>query len=156
MKRHALIHKRVTVDRPVIGNPKCACPHWHFAEDLIDFVMGFRKSPLKILMGGPMMGIARYSGYPVIRIPMPFWHSIKRICQRNRPPGRCVDACPMHLIPSDLNRLVMAGKYDDLGAYHILDCIECGSCSYVCPAKRYLVQSIRIGKDAVRKNAKKA
>lgn len=70
--------------------------------------------------------------------------------------GRCVQACPMCLVPSELNRLVMADQYDQLERYHVLDCIECGSCSYVCPAKRYLVQSIRIGKDEVRRKAKKA
>ena len=70
--------------------------------------------------------------------------------------GRCVEACPMLLVPSELNRLVMAGKYEELEKYHVLDCIECGSCSYACPAKRYLVQSIRMGKDEARKTAKKA
>ena len=57
----------------------------------------------------------------------------------------------MNLLPLELNRLVMADKFEDLDRYHILDCIECGSCSYSCPSKRYLVQSIRIGKDAVKR-----
>ena len=70
--------------------------------------------------------------------------------------GRCVSACPMNLLPFDINRLVMAGRYDELEKFHVLDCIECGSCSYVCPAKRHLVQSIRLGKQAVKRNAKKA
>jgi electron transport complex protein RnfC len=62
----------------------------------------------------------------------------------------------MNLLPFDINRLVMAGRYDELEKFHVLDCIECGSCSYVCPAKRHLVQSIRLGKQAVKRNAKKA
>lgn len=158
-----LIHKRVTVDGPVIKRPQnVLVPIGTSLRDLIDFCGGFQEKPFKILMGGPMMGIAQYSlDTSVIKNTNAILAFDKKegdlpsesACIRC---GRCVDACPMHLIPSDLNRLVMAGKYGELGAYHILDCIECGSCSYVCPAKRYLVQSIRIGKDAVRKNAKKA
>jgi len=68
--------------------------------------------------------------------------------------GRCVEVCPMNLLPVDLNRLVMAGKYEELEKLHVLDCIECGSCSYACPAKRHLVQSIRLGKDAFRRKVK--
>ena len=69
--------------------------------------------------------------------------------------GSCVFVCPMNLLPLELNRLVMADKYDELGAFSVLDCIECGSCSYVCPSKRHLVQSIRLGKDEVKRTIKK-
>ncbi len=157
-----LVSKRVTVDGPVVKEPKnVLVPIGTSLKDVIDFCGGFSGSPFKILMGGPMMGIAQYSlETSVIKNTNAILALDKKegdlpsesACIRC---GRCVEACPMNLIPSDLNRLVIAGKYDELDKFHVLDCIECGSCSYACPAKRYLVQSIRMGKDEVRRNAKK-
>lgn len=158
-----LIHKRVTVDGPVVKEPKnVLVPIGASLQDVIDFCGGFTSNPFKILMGGPMMGIAQYSlETSVIKNTNAILALDKK--EGDLPPesacircGRCVQACPMNLIPSDLNRLVMAGKYDELEKFRVLDCIECGSCSWSCPAKRHLVQSIRIGKDAVRRKAKKA
>ncbi|MBP7174810.1 MAG: electron transport complex subunit RsxC [Thermoclostridium sp.] len=158
-----VVTKRVTVDGPVVKEPKNVyVPIGTSLKDVFDFCGGFSSSPFKILMGGPMMGIAQYSlETSVIKNTNAILALDKSegdlpsesACIRC---GRCVEACPMNLIPSDINRLVMAGKYDELDKFHVLDCIECGSCSYACPAKRYLVQSIRMGKDEVRKNAKKA
>jgi electron transport complex protein RnfC len=58
--------------------------------------------------------------------------------------GRCVEACPIGLIPSMLSILGERGRYEEAKEkFGILNCIECGSCSYVCPAKRNIVQYIR-------------
>jgi electron transport complex protein RnfC len=60
--------------------------------------------------------------------------------------GRCVDVCPMNLVPS---RLAMASRFKDLSLarrYNITACFECGSCAYICPAGLLLVQHIRSGK----------
>ena len=64
--------------------------------------------------------------------------------------GRCVRACPMRLMPMALDKAARADNPAELQERHVMNCIECGSCSYVCPAKRYLVQNIRIGKTIVR------
>ncbi len=56
----------------------------------------------------------------------------------------------MHLMPTTLDNMSRNKDVEGLNQYHIMDCIECGSCTYVCPAKRHLVQSIRIGKMDVR------
>jgi len=69
--------------------------------------------------------------------------------------SRCVRACPMGLLPFELDRLVNAKKYEEAQKLHILDCIECGCCTYTCPARRLMVQTIRIGKDFIRRNTKK-
>ena len=61
----------------------------------------------------------------------------------------------MGLLPYELDRLVNAKKFEEAQKLHILDCVECGCCVYACPAKRLMVQSIRIGKDYLRRNAKK-
>lgn len=158
-----LVSRRITVDGPIVKEPKnVLVPIGTSLKDVFDFCGGFTSNPFKILMGGPMMGIAQYSlETSVIKNTNAVLALDKKegdlpsesACIRC---GRCVQACPMCLVPSELNRLVMADQYDQLERYHVLDCIECGSCSYVCPAKRYLVQSIRIGKDEVRRKAKKA
>ena len=158
-----LVTKRITVDGPVVKEPKnVVVPIGSSLKDVFNFCGGFTENPFKVLMGGPMMGIAQYSlETSVIKNTNAILALDKKegdlpsesACIRC---GRCVEACPMNLVPSEINRLVMARKYDELEAFHVLDCIECGSCSYACPAKRYLVQSIRIGKDEVRNKAKKA
>ena len=65
--------------------------------------------------------------------------------------GRCVKACPMNLLPLYLNLNALHSNVEGLKRYNVMDCLECGFCSYVCPAKRYLVHSIRLGKMLVRK-----
>lgn len=153
-----LVQKRVTVDGPVVNRPQnVMVPIGTSLQALFDFCGGFKSTPYKVLMGGPMMGIAQYSlETSVIKNTNAILVFDKKegdlpsesACIRC---GRCVEACPMNLLPLELNRLVLANRTDELDRYHILDCIECGSCSYACPSKRHLVQSIRIGKDAVRR-----
>lgn len=60
--------------------------------------------------------------------------------------AKCINACPMGLMPAKLNKLALAKDYEGFAANNGLDCIECGSCSYVCPAKRHLTQTLRICK----------
>ena len=60
--------------------------------------------------------------------------------------GRCVEACPLDLMPT---RLALASRHKDWAMakrYHITACMECGCCAYVCPARIPLVQLIRMGK----------
>lgn len=153
-----LVQRRVTVDGPVVCQPKnVAAPIGTSLQDLFNFCGGFKSTPYKVLMGGPMMGIAQYSlETSVIKNTNAILAFDRKegdlpaelACIRC---GKCIEACPMNLIPLEMNRLVLANKIEELERYHILDCIECGSCSYSCPSKRHLVQSIRMGKDAVRR-----
>ena len=64
--------------------------------------------------------------------------------------GRCVNACPMNLMPTKLEAYTNIGNTDELQKLNIMNCMECGCCSFVCPANRKLVQSIRLGKGLVR------
>ena len=61
----------------------------------------------------------------------------------------------MKLIPEGIDRAARRQETEDLEFYHVLDCIECGCCTYACPAKRYLTQSIRNGKTLVRAERKR-
>jgi electron transport complex protein RnfC len=57
-----------------------------------------------------------------------------------------VDACPVRLVPCELAIFSENERWDKAREFHVIDCIECGSCSYTCPAGRNLVQLIRFGK----------
>ncbi len=157
-----LMSKRVTVDGPLVANPGnrevlIGTP----LKDVFETCGGLTGEPDKILMGGPMMGVSMHSmDVPVIKNTnalLVFDHKLafmpeESACIRC---GRCVTHCPMSLQPLDINRVVVNRAWEELAAYQVMDCIECGSCAYVCPARRFLVQSIRLAKDHIRKNPPK-
>lgn len=62
--------------------------------------------------------------------------------------GRCVDACPMHLMPTAIARAYAAGDVEDMARRGVMTCMECGCCSYSCPAHRPIVQTMRHGQGA--------
>jgi len=157
-----LIKKRVTVDGSAVKNPSnvevlIGTP----LKDVFDFCGGLDCVVHKVLMGGPMMGIAQHS----LEVPvMKYTNALlafgrEEVKTGEEGPcircGRCVDACPMNLLPLYINLHALKENIDELGKYNPIDCIECGSCSYVCPAKRHLVQSIRLAKTQLRKAAAK-
>ena len=122
--------------------------------DLLDQAGGLCDGVNKVVIGGPMMGMA----IPTLSIPV-----TKNfggvLAQREVKPteesacircGRCSRACPMGLVPAKMDALV---RHSDVeGAVHIgvLNCMECGGCTYVCPAKRELTQSFRMAKAIAR------
>ncbi len=124
-------------------------------QDLMDAIGGFKEgedAPVKLIAGGPMMGPAMYTldcattktssallCFTAKEAAIP----PEQNCMRC---GRCVEHCPMGLEPYELNALILHGDGDGFVKLHGMDCIECGSCSYICPAKRQLAQSIRAEK----------
>ena len=65
--------------------------------------------------------------------------------------GRCVAACPMKLLPAKIEKYALVGDTDMLNKLDIMTCMECGCCAFSCPAGRRIVQTIRLGKNLVRK-----
>ncbi len=127
-------------------------------QQLIDEAGGFTNGAVKVVLGGPMMGFAVYSTeIPVTKgtsgvlvLSESEYVSSEKFSSCIRC-GRCVDACPMGLIPSMLSILSEKGFYEDTKEYNIFDCFECGTCTYVCPAKRPIVQLIRLAKSLVKR-----
>jgi len=121
-------------------------------------VLIFKKEPRKIIFGGPMMGHNVDSlDYPIIKgTSGVLFLSDEDLDLRQEQScikcARCVDACPMRLVPSEIARLVKNSMWAELDEFFISDCMECGSCGYVCPAKIPIVNYIKLGKEKLRKN----
>ncbi len=119
---------------------------------LIEYAGGYSEKAAKLIMGGPMMGISQFTDdVPVIKgVSCLLVMEEDEVDTGEQLPciscARCVDVCPMRLMPSTLGTLVEYEHWDDLKDYAILDCIECGACSYICPVKRKLVEYIKFGK----------
>ncbi len=123
---------------------------------LIEQCGGVTEDYGKIINGGPMMGIAQ----PQIDLPVEkASNSILVLTEEeSKPPvispcvrcSKCVNACPVGLLPLYIHKFSLREEYDKAQELNIMDCIECGSCSYICPAKRPLVEAIRFGKRQIR------
>lgn len=151
-----LIQRVATITGTAVKNPKnllvkIGTP---FSE-IIEQCGGMTPDVGKLIMGGPMMGLAQYTDeIPVIKgtSGMLMLTELEakvpeaEACIRC---GKCVDACPVHLQPLFISQFAMKNNVEMAEAYHAADCIECGSCSYICPAKRPLVESIRLMKREV-------
>jgi Na+-translocating ferredoxin:NAD+ oxidoreductase subunit C len=119
-------------------------------REAIEAVGGLINQPLKVIMGGPMMGVAQESlDTPVIK----GTSGILTIARyeykppRERPCircGRCVAICPMGLLPNMITCAGESQRYEWSETLGVRDCIECGSCAYLCPAKRPMVHTVRM------------
>lgn len=157
-----LVTRRLTVDgdavarrqnvEVIIGTP---------LQEVLDFCGGLAEDTGKVLTGGPMMGIAMAStAFPVLKqnnavlafreasshlpAPQPCIHC-----------GRCVNDCPVGLSPVQLAGAYRRQAVDELARLHAELCIECGTCSYVCPAMRPVTQSVRLAKGLLRQKGGK-
>lgn len=123
--------------------------------DLIEQCGGFAKPAGKVINGGPMMGIAQSSlDVPVTKGTSGILCLARGEVARDEAEaclkcGRCIDACPMYLMPLWISAYAERGKHEEAERLNALDCIECGCCSYVCPARRPLVQAIRLAKGEI-------
>ncbi|MCG6909252.1 MAG: electron transport complex subunit RsxC [Deltaproteobacteria bacterium] len=160
MRRIPLTHRVVSVTGGGIAQPKnLLVPIGISMGALIEFCGGLRKTAARMVAGGPMMGFSFSNlNMPVTKgtsgITVLTHAEIRRVdqtvCIRC---GRCVDVCPMNLVPT---KLAMASRLQELNVartYNIMACFECGSCAHICPAGLPLVQLIRTGKAMLAKEA---
>ena len=153
-----LVTKRVTVDGSAIKNPQnVIVPIGTKIADIIAFCGGYKSEPKKILMGGPMMGLALTSDQlPVLKQNNGILVFDEKYARLMKPSscircGKCVQNCPMQLVPTMLEKYAEHQDVDALNQYGVMTCMECGTCAYNCPAGRPLVQAIRFGKALVKK-----
>ena len=152
-----LTEKCVTVDGSAVKCPQnVIVPVGTRIGELIEFAGGLTEDAAKVLYGGPMMGVA------IVSLDEPIMKNTNAITALNRKDalgykvtacihcGRCVAACPMGLNPTAFAKAMnipeLENRVERLNEASIGLCIECGCCSYVCPAKRPLVQNNRLGK----------
>ena len=154
-----LIKRIVTVSGDIVMAPKnLMVPIGTSFNDLLEAV-GHSENPYKVLSGGPMMGFTQYDlSVPTIK----GTNAVTILGRRNRfvvddaaciRCGKCIDACPMHLMPVLMYKALFTGSVEEMKATNMMDCIECGSCAYTCPASVPLVMAFRSAKLQIRNAA---
>jgi len=113
---------------------------------------GFKETPGKIIIGGPMMGIAQYTdGVSVIKGTSGILVLSKKFLKKKDPDycircGKCVEVCPMNLMPTDIAKAAEYEHFNIASSLHVQDCMECGCCAYSCPSAIPLIQLIKHAK----------
>ncbi|MFW5718870.1 MAG: electron transport complex subunit RsxC [Halanaerobium sp.] len=123
--------------------------------DLIEEAGGLKDDAAKVITGGPMMGVAQKSlNIPAVKGTSGILVLLRDEVEEYEPSpcincAKCVDACPMFLMPTQLVNYQKNDMVEEMEEWQIMSCIECGSCSFVCPAKIPLVHYLRLGKAQV-------
>ncbi len=156
-----LVERCVTVDGSAISEPKnVIAPIGTSIREIIEFTGGTNAPIGKVLLGGPMMGnpacsldepILKTTGALTVMTAADSAAIEATACIHC---GRCVENCPHSLNPTAFARAMRIEETDDkmarLEEYSLGLCMECGTCSFVCPAARPLVQTIRLAKASLR------
>ena len=151
-----LIQRIVTVSGDILMEPKnLLVPIGTAFNDLIE-ACGRNENPYKVLSGGPMMGVAQYD----LNVPTIKGVNAVTVLGKNNHHfvedphclrcGKCIDACPMKLMPVLMYKAWQNGDVEEMKKNNIMDCIECGSCAYTCPASVPLVLGFRVAKQVIR------
>ena len=152
-----VVNKIVTVSGSGVIEPKnIECPIGTPITDLFDACGGLREDTYKLIMGGPMMGLAQYdvdvtvgkgTGAMLAFAGDEEKYVAEPQCIRC---GKCVGVCPIRLEPIFMYKYLMKGDVDTWqNVLHGMDCIECGACTYTCPARLPLTHAFRLGKQEV-------
>lgn len=150
---HPLIERITTVTgTPVVDPANYLARIGTPIRKLLELCGGVKENPAKVIMGGPMMGfaqsnidvpVAKNSSGVLLMVPEEIEQFEGNPCIRC---SRCVKACPMNLLVPTLSTMIEAGEFAMAEQNYVMDCVECGTCAYICPAKRPLVQHFRRAK----------
>jgi electron transport complex protein RnfC len=153
-----LLERIVTVSGPGVREPaNLIVPVGTMLRDVLAACGGVTQDAEEIIFGGPMMGVAQSSlDVPIVKGTTGVVVLTKAdVNPANSFPcircGRCLDACPVFLNPSALADYAHKARYAEMEEMHLMDCMLCGSCSYVCPSKIPLAQLFQASKTQIRK-----
>lgn len=156
-----LVRRRVTVDGDAVKEPKNVfVPVGTQVADVAEFCGGYKREPKKIILGGPMMGRAINSdSVPTMKNTgsiLLFGNETAQVKEETAciNCGRCHTACPFGLMPMIFAEAYERKDADRLNDFRIMQCMSCGSCSYVCPARRPLSFTNTLAKSFVKGAAK--
>ena len=145
-----LMNRIVTVTGDAVADPRNFIvrigTNYH---ELVEEAGGFKEEPVKIISGGPMMGFGIFDlNVPTTKTASALLCLTQDDVSRMEPSacincGRCVEACPSRLVPSMLADFAEHYEEEEFLSHDGMECCECGCCSFVCPAKRPLTQSIK-------------
>lgn len=146
-----LMQRRITIDGDAVKSPcNVIAPVGTSVAELLEFAEYEKDKVKKVLTGGLMMGTCLYDiNTPVTKTNNAIialkkqTEKIQTNCIRC---GRCINACPMGLMPTELEKAYKAKNSDMLNSLKVNLCMNCGSCSYVCPAKRNLAETNQLAK----------
>lgn len=145
-----LIERTVTVTGDVKEPKNLMVRIGTLFKDLIEYCGGYTTEPEKIIMGGPMMGIAQITDeVPVVKATSGILVQSKTSLPLDEPCircGSCIEACGMGLLPVKIADYVANRRFDEAKDFGVLDCTECGSCAWVCPSRRNLIHLFKYGK----------
>lgn len=157
-----LMNRIVTVTGDAVNDPRNFYVrigmNYH---DLIEEVGGFKSEPEKVVSGGPMMGFALFDlNVPTTKTASALLCMTRDEVSLMEPSacincGRCVEVCPGRVVPKKLAECATHHDEEGFVANHGMECCECGCCSFICPAKRQLTQSIKSMRKMVLANRKK-
>ena len=157
-----LVNKCITVEGGAVRQPQnVIAPVGTALKELFEVCGGFTEDPVKILYGGPMMGITvPNADVPVIKNTNAVLALTKKEAKQPNETacircGACVNTCPFSLAPVSIAEAYEKEDAEMLNALCVNTCMECGCCSFVCPANRPLVQINKLSKKLVMENAKK-
>ena len=148
-----LVEKCVTVDGSAVKEPQnVIVPIGTPISDVFEFCGGFAEEPRKIIFGGPMMGISATDiNAPILKTT----NAVIALSEKDAVPpketacikcGRCVNSCPLNLMPYEIETAFNRKNGEMLEKLKVNICMECGCCSYVCPAHRNLIQVHKLSK----------
>lgn len=152
-----LTERVITISGDCIEKPvNCSVKIGTNIGDVINAAGGIKGDPKKVLAGGPMMGVCLYDiNVPVVKGTSAILAlSDEEVGLKETSPcircGKCVQKCPMNLMPLTLNMHAMNKDLTMCEKYNIMDCIECGVCTYLCQTGQNVVQNIKTAKALLR------
>ena len=157
-----LVNKCVTVDGGAVKEPKIViAPIGTAMSELFDFCGGFISEPQKVLYGGPMMGISvPYTSLPILKNT----NAILALTEKDTAEpkttacircGSCTNHCPFGINPAEIARAYAKKDAEKIRKLRVDICMECGCCSFICPANRPLVQTNKLAKAFLKEETQK-